>query len=122
MSGRFKKTVIGSLVSISILVGCFMSASPVGASTSGPCNSDPSRTCRPRMSTDWVPWDSPTNRGSANQWTIHKGTRVNMVCWSTGARRLNTRKWFRVESTKYPYPEGFVPANAVTQQIRVRHC
>jgi hypothetical protein len=73
------------------------------------------------MSTSWTPWASPWSQG-AQYWTISQGTRVDMRCWTTGATRLNTAKWFKVRSTAYPFPEGYVPANAVTSQIIVGHC
>ena len=73
------------------------------------------------MSANWIPWSSPTNSG-INQWTIKKGTRVDMRCWKTGVSKLGTAKWFYVISQAYPYTRGYVPATAVASQITVGRC
>lgn len=118
---RYRALFVG-LVAVGLLAGGLFIAGPAHAAPSGPCYGNPSRTCRPTMSTDWIPWESPTSPGSTNHWTITRGTRVNMQCWATGATRLGTSKWFKVQSLSYPYTRGFVPANAVAQQITVGRC
>ncbi len=115
------KAAFVAVVVIGFLAGSFLVASPAQAGVSGPCYGNPSRTCRPVMSTSWVAWASPTSQGS-NVWTIAKGTRVDQRCWTTGVSRLNTSKWFYVISQSYPYTRGYVPANAVGEQIAVGHC
>lgn len=96
--------------------------SPADAATSGRCYSAPSKTCRPSMSTTWTPWVSPTRKGSTSNWSVKSGTAVDMRCWTTGASQLGTSKWFKIKSTKYPFTTGYVPANAVKEQISVGRC
>jgi hypothetical protein len=73
------------------------------------------------MNTAWRPWSSPTSEGS-QQWTVGKGTSVQMRCWTTGVNRLGTAKWFYIRYNAYPFTEGYVPANAVSNQTIVGHC
>ena len=78
-----------------------------------------------KESVTWTPWSNPNNPGSAYawNWTINAGTTVRMECWTTGVVRLNTGKWFKVASQAYPFPEGYVPANAVSNQwLSSPHC
>ena len=103
------------------MLGGTLAAAPAQAATSGACYFNPSRTCYPYMTTAWTPWNSPTSQG-AQYWTISAGTRVDMRCWTTGASRLGTSKWFSVISQAYPFTRGYVPANAVGDQITVGHC
>jgi hypothetical protein len=118
---RHHKLVTIGLLAIACLAAMFIVGAPAEAATSGRCYYNSSRTCYPYMSTDWVAWASPTSQG-ANYWTIKKGTRVDMRCWTTGATRLSTSKWFYVKSLSYPYTQGYVPANAVADQISVGRC
>ena len=114
-----KRVAAAALATAAIAGG--MGVAPAQGATSGRCYFNTSRTCYPSMSTDWVPWVSPTSQG-AQYWTITRGTRVDMRCWTTGATRLNTGKWFYVVSQGYPFTKGYVPANAVADQITVGHC
>jgi len=106
-----------------LMVGLLVTGIPPAAqaATSGPCYYNSSTTCYPRMSTNWAPWMSPWGQGS-QYWTVTAGTRVDMRCWTTGAYKLNTSKWFYVRSQSYPFTQGYVPANAVTSQVSVGHC
>ena len=118
---RARKLVLTAVTVLTFTITMFGVAAPAHAATSGPCYSNPSTTCRPTMVADWAPWTSPTNPGP-QYWTIKKGTRVDMQCWSTGATRMGTGKWFRVVSQSYPFTRGYVPATAVGQQITVGRC
>lgn len=115
-----KAAVVAAAAAMSAVIGAF-GATPAQAATSGRCYSNPSATCYPSMSTTWTPWSSPTSKG-LQMWSISRGTRVDMQCWTTGATQLNTGKWFRVRSLAYPFTSGYVPANAVASQIVVGHC
>ena len=122
-AGRSRRTGrmrVAGLLAIAILAGGLFAASPAHAADSGRCHNS-SRTCYPKMSTSWAPWTRPTSQGN-QYWTIAKGTRVDMRCWTTGASRLNTSKWFYVVSKSYPFTRGYVPANAVADQIVVGRC
>src|SRR5207302_10840614 len=116
MSLKIKKIAVAAAVSAVLAAGAV--ASGAQAATSGPCWSNPAQTCHPYMTTTWTPWVSPWYQG-AQYWPIAAGTRVDMRCWTTGAYRLGTAKWFYVISTNYPFTQGYVPANAVGSQISV---
>jgi hypothetical protein len=73
------------------------------------------------MSTAWRLWNSPSAEG-VSHWTVPKGASVQMRCWTTGANRLGTAKWFYIRSNAYPFTTGYVPANAVRNQTVVKHC
>ena len=73
------------------------------------------------MNRSWTPWTSPWSQGP-QYWTVKAGTPVTMQCWTTGATRLNTAKWFKIQSNAYPFTTGYVPANAVSNQTLVNHC
>jgi hypothetical protein len=119
MALRIKKMAIAA-VPAAALAAAF-AASGARAATVGPCWSNPAQTCHPYMAHTWNPWSSPWSPGP-NYWPINAGTRVNQVCWTTGAYQLGTAKWFYVVSTAYPFTSGYVPANAVGSQIIVGHC
>lgn len=121
VSDRIRKWVAASVAVVACMTAIGAMAGTAQAATSGPCYGAPSRTCYPTMSQPWVAWTSPNSQG-AQYWTIQAGTRVDQRCWTTGANRLGTSKWFYVISQRYPYTRGYVPANAVTQQITVGHC
>jgi hypothetical protein len=118
---RARKLALAAVTVLICMVATLGVVAPAEAATSGPCWSNTSTTCHPYMSTAWAPWNSPTSQGS-QVWTIAKGTKVDMQCWTTGATQLGTAKWFRVVSQSYPFTRGYVPANAVGQQITVGHC
>ena len=105
-----RSRIVALAVGVTIAVGSSLTAVPAEAVTT------------PYMTTAWVPWSNPAKPTSAGMWTIVKGTRVTMTCWTTGATRLNTGKWFYVVSKSYPYTRGYVPANAVGSQATVGHC
>lgn len=121
MTLNLKKTTAAVVAATACAVAGGLAASPAQAASSGSCYYAPGSICKPVMSTSWIPWMSPTSPGT-QYWTISKGTRVNMICWTTGVNRLNTAKWFKVASLAYPYTTGYVPANAVANQITVGHC
>lgn len=74
------------------------------------------------MAKSFTPWLSTTSRG-AQYWTISAGTTVSMKCWSTGSYVDGTGKWFWVISSKYPFTQGYVPANDVSNQWQSSpHC
>lgn len=120
-SRKLRSLLVAAVAALALLTTTLGGASPAEAATSGPCYSNPSTTCRPYMSTAWAPWTTSTSPGP-QYWTIAKGTRVDMQCWTTGATRLGTAKWFRVVSQSYPFTRGYVPATAVGQQVSVGHC
>lgn len=120
MRSRSRHVAAAMLLISAVLGGFAANATSATAATSGRCYNS-SATCRPVMSTNWVPWNSPSSQGS-QYWTIKQGTRVDMRCWTTGASRLGTSKWFYVVSQSYPFTRGYVPANAVASQIAVGHC
>jgi hypothetical protein len=106
----------------SLAIGCGIAAPAVSsAATVGTCWANTSLTCHPVMTTTWYPWLNPTSRGFS-QWAINSGTAVDMQCWTTGATQLGTAKWFYVKSQVSPFTSGYVPANAVGNQIIVGHC
>jgi hypothetical protein len=117
---RSRHIVAALLVLTTVLGGFAVSNAPAQAATVGKCYYS-SATCYPTMSTDWAPWNSPWSQGS-QYWTVKRGTRVDMRCWTTGASRLGTSKWFYIVSQAYPYTRGYVPANAVSSQITVGRC
>ena len=119
MSKKLKKTVVAVAAAAALTVGA--GATSAHAATAGPCYGNAGATCRPAMSTSWAPWNSPNSQG-AQYWTVSSGTSVDMQCWTTGATRLGTAKWFYVISQSYPFTRGYVPANAVRNQITVGHC
>jgi hypothetical protein len=46
-----------------------------------------------------------------------------MECWNTGDYVDGTAKWFWIKSSKYPYTQGYVPANDVGHQwLSSPHC
>ena len=114
------KTIAAAIGGATVLL-LGVSVGGAQAATSGPCWSPAGQTCYPSMTTSWTPWLSPSSQGP-QYWTIAAGTRVDMRCWTTGATRLSTAKWFYVASQKYPYTQGYVPADAVGSQIVVGHC
>ncbi len=120
MKPDIKKALAAAMILATMAVG---GARASEASTSGQCWVNPAATCYPTEATTWTPWVSPTSAGS-QVWPIPAGTRVDMRCWTTGVSRLGTSKWFYVRSTAYPFPSGYVPANAVAvnTQIIVGHC
>lgn len=117
-----RKRVAVAAIGLSAVYGGTIGLGIADAATSGSCYSNSRQTCRPTMSTSWAPWSSPNSRGPADNWTIARGTSVDMRCWTTGANRLGTAKWFYVTSQGYPYTSGYVPANAVANQITVGRC
>jgi hypothetical protein len=119
MPSNIKTLAVAAAASALLAAG--VGASRVQAATSGPCWGNTAKTCHPNMTTSWKPWVSPRSQG-AQYWTIGRGTIVDMRCWTTGATQLKTAKWFYVISTKYPYTRGYVPANAVGNQIVVGRC
>ncbi|HET9654743.1 MAG TPA: hypothetical protein VFP72_05280 [Kineosporiaceae bacterium] len=119
MSFTVRKVAVALAAATALTVGTGVTSAQ--AATSGPCWGNTSQTCRPYMSTAWTPWLSTWSQGS-QYWSIPSGTRVDMRCWTTGATRLGTAKWFYVTSTAYPFTSGYVPANAVAAQIVVGHC
>lgn len=118
MNSIAKKAVVVTVAAAAIAGGVGVASAE--AATSGRCSSS-SATCSPRMSRDWTPWNTPKNRG-ASVWTISKGTRLDVKCWTTGATQLKSNRWFFVTSQAYPFTNGYVPANAVKSQIKVGHC
>jgi hypothetical protein len=96
-------------------------AAPAQAATSGPCWGNSGATCRPYMNTSFVPWMTPDAQGAQYR-TVSGGTGVDMRCWTTGAYRNGTSKWFWVRSSNYPFTSGYVPATTVSSQIVVGHC
>ena len=70
----------------------------------------------------WTPWATPNSQG-AQYWTIPAGRAVNMQCWTTGASREGTSKWFRIQDTAYPFTTGYVPGTVVGNQWTTSpHC
>jgi hypothetical protein len=75
-----------------------------------------------RMNKNWTPWTSTWSQGS-QYWTVKAGTSVSMRCWNTGATRDGTAKWFWIRSNAYPFTQGYVPANSVSNQwLTSPHC
>ena len=74
------------------------------------------------LTKSFTPWLSTTSRG-AQYWTVGAGTTVSMRCWNTGAYVDGTGKWFWIVSSKYPFTQGYVPANDVGHQwLSSPHC
>jgi hypothetical protein len=121
INARSQVRRLAALTLVSVVVAAALGATEAHAATSGPCWSNSAWTCHPYMTTTWTPWLSTWSQGP-QYWPIAAGTAVDMRCWTTGAYRLNTAKWFRVVSTRYPFTQGYVPANAVGSQIIVGHC
>ena len=76
------------------------------------------------MAVTFNPQSRPGVPFAGGGWPVHAGTSVTMSCWTTGPTQLGTAKWFYINSNAYPYPAGYVPANAVTvsNQAVVGHC
>lgn len=109
---RIKRAVTNALLASVLVSGI------VGGVTA---TATPAQAASSYMTTSWTPWTSPWSQGS-QYWTVKAGTSVTMRCWTTGATRLNTAKWFYITSNAYPYTRGYVPANAVGAQTIVGHC
>lgn len=74
------------------------------------------------MTKSWTPWTSTTSQGP-QYWTIPANSSVSMRCWTTGVNREGTAKWFRVQSNRYPFTQGYVPATVVGNQWTTSpHC
>jgi len=74
------------------------------------------------MNKSWAPWTSTTSQGPQN-YTVGAGTNVSMKCWNTGAYQDGGSKWFYIKSNAYPFTEGYVPANSVSNQwLTSPHC
>jgi hypothetical protein len=117
-----RRNVRRALAVASLTIGCGIAVPAVSsAATVGTCWANTALTCRPVMTTTWYPWSSPTLKGFS-VWPINNGTAVDMRCWTTGANQLGTAKWFYVQSQVSPFTAGYVPANAVGNQIIVGHC
>ena len=70
-----------------------------------------------------TPKVSPWATGYDPYWTVHAGTTVTMLCWTTGPNVDGGAKWFKIASDAYPYQSGgYVPANSVSRQAIVGHC
>jgi hypothetical protein len=121
MKMQTRKIITGGAIGLTALaIG--LGGSPAEAATQGRCWSNSSQTCYPTMSADFRPWSSPNGSGPQDNWTIKRGTRVDMRCWTTGASQMGTSKWFSITSQSYPYSSGYVSANSVGSQIVVGHC
>jgi hypothetical protein len=74
------------------------------------------------MTRTFTPWLSTTSQGP-QYWPVNAGTTVSMECWNTGDYVDGTAKWFWIKSSKYPYTQGYVPANDVGHQwLSSPHC
>jgi hypothetical protein len=71
------------------------------------------------MNTGWWMDVSP---GGTPEYYLTKGTPVEMVCWTRGPSADGTQKWFYVGDENNPHPFGYVPANAVSNQISTPLC
>jgi hypothetical protein len=71
------------------------------------------------MNTSWWMDVSP---GGTHEYYLTKGTPVEMVCWTRGPSADGTQKWFYVGDENNPHPFGYVPANAVSNQISTPLC
>jgi hypothetical protein len=103
-------TVVTSILALGMLgsAGLAAAASAPAQASSGPY-----------MNTSWWMDVSP---GGTPEYYLTKGTPVEMVCWTRGPSADGTQKWFYVGDENYPYPFGYVPANAVSNQISTPLC
>ena len=101
------------------IVGSLVATLAAGVALTGIAGT--AQAASPTMNTSWTPWTSTTSQGP-QYWTVSAGTPVAMRCWDTGSRQLGTSKWFYIKSSNYPFTEGYVPANAVSNQAIVGHC
>ena len=95
-----------------VLVTVLATAASIGLGVT-PAQAEPFHTST--MNKSWTPWSNPQAH-SPGLWTIGAGTRMSMDCWTTGQFRDGTGKWFRVRSHAYPFTQGYVPANTVSNQ------
>jgi hypothetical protein len=81
--------------------------------------SAPAQASGPYMNTTWALDASP---GGTAVYRLTQGTPVDMVCWTRGPSADGTQKWFYVLDENSPYPYGYVPANAVSNQTSTPLC
>ena len=96
-----------------VLATLLAAATTVGLGTA-PAQAEPFHPSH--LTKSWAPWTSPWSTGPTQLATVPAGTSVSMRCWTTGATREGTAKWFRIRSNNYPFTEGYVPANVVGNQ------
>jgi hypothetical protein len=106
---RFRARTAGAALAMALFAS---GAAAITAAT-------PALASGPVMNTGWSLDVSP---GGTAEYYLTSGTPVEMVCWTRGPSADGTQKWFYVGDERSPYPFGYVPANAVSNQISTPLC